>query len=111
LFLTLGRALAYATQNSPWTTIERACKPYATCSHGKGACGAISNRKVLLVLSSFVQACMPWMAAPRNEKRDETAGCGLRGLATVRDSVGPSAAVRDGGAPYKIMVSATQEVY
>jgi hypothetical protein len=43
---------------------------------------------------------MPWMAVPRNEKMDETVGCGLRGLETVRD----------GGAPYKIMVSATREV-
>jgi len=41
LFLTLSRALAYATQNSPWTTVECACESYATCSHGKGAYGAM----------------------------------------------------------------------
>jgi hypothetical protein len=41
LLLTRGRALAYATQHSPWTTVERACKPDATCSQGKGACGAM----------------------------------------------------------------------
>jgi hypothetical protein len=40
LLLTLGGALAYATQHSPWTTVERVCKPDATCSQGKGACGA-----------------------------------------------------------------------
>jgi hypothetical protein len=41
LFLTLGCALAYATPHSPWTTVERACKPDATCSHAKGAYGAV----------------------------------------------------------------------
>jgi hypothetical protein len=41
LLLTPGCALAYATQHSPWTTVERACTSYAPCSHGKGACGAM----------------------------------------------------------------------
>jgi hypothetical protein len=41
LFLTPGRALAYATQHSPWITVERACKPNATYSYGQGACGAM----------------------------------------------------------------------
>ena len=40
MLLTPGRALAYATQHSPWTTVERACTPDATGSQGKGACGA-----------------------------------------------------------------------
>jgi hypothetical protein len=40
LLLTRGRALAYATQHSPWTPVERACTSYAICSQGKGACGA-----------------------------------------------------------------------
>jgi hypothetical protein len=41
LLLTRGRALAYATQRSPWTPIEHACTPDATCSHGQSACGAM----------------------------------------------------------------------
>jgi hypothetical protein len=63
------------------------------------------------------------MAIPRNEKIDEAAGCGLRGLETGRGDAGlaklghdgqwrpgPSSAVEDGGAPYKRMVNATREV-
>jgi len=63
------------------------------------------------------------MRAPKNAKKDETAGCGLRGLeigrggsgsqsssATVSGGNGPSSAVLHGRAPYKIIVSATREV-
>jgi hypothetical protein len=32
---------------------------------------SLAKRKVLQVSSSVVQACMPWMATPRNEKRYE----------------------------------------
>ena len=41
MLLTRGRTRAYATQHSPWTPVERACTPYATCSRGKGVCGAM----------------------------------------------------------------------
>ena len=98
MLLILGSNLAYATPNSPWTFVERACKPDATCSHGNDACGAMLNAKScggqgrssllaknkgLLVSSSIGQACMPGMAAPRNAKRDETAGGGLRSMETA----------------------------
>ena len=55
---------------------------------GQGRSSSLAKRKVLLVASSVVQACMPWMAAPRNEKRDETAGCDLLGLGTGRGDAG-----------------------
>src|SRR5262249_50314281 len=41
-------------------------------------------------------ACEGWRYR-RNEKGGEAARCGLRGLQTVRDSIGPSAAGRHGG--------------
>jgi hypothetical protein len=45
LLLTRGRALAYATQHSPWTMVERACNSYATGAHGQGACGAMFDAR------------------------------------------------------------------
>ena len=111
LLLTRGRALAYATPHSPWTPVERACTSDAPYSQGKGMCGAMldvsgGGRAGTVVVarqaegpagtSSVVQACLPWMAVPRNEQRDETAGCGLRGLETGRDGAGPSKLGRDG---------------
>ena len=47
---------------------------------GQAPSSSLANRQGLHVSSSVVQACMPWRAAPRNAKRDETAGCGLRSM-------------------------------
>jgi hypothetical protein len=44
---------------------------------GQGRSSSLAKRKVLLVSSSVVQACMPWMAAPRNERMYSTAACGF----------------------------------
>ena len=62
----------------------------------QGRSSSLAKRKVLLVASSVVQACLPGRAVSRNEQSDETAGCGLRGLETGRDGAGSSKLGRDG---------------
>jgi hypothetical protein len=62
----------------------------------QGRFSSLAKRQGLRVSSSVVQVCMLWMVAPRNAKRDETAGCGLRGLEPGRDGAGPAKLGRDG---------------
>jgi hypothetical protein len=63
---------------------------------GQGRSVSLAKRKVLQGSSSVVKACMPWMAAQRKEKWDETAVCGLRGLETERGDAGLAKCGRDG---------------
>jgi hypothetical protein len=65
----------------------------------------LCSTKVLQLSSSFVQAGMPWMAAPSNEKREETAVCALRGLEIVRDGAGLAKLVRDGQWRHRAVLS------
>jgi hypothetical protein len=63
---------------------------------GQDRSASLTKRQVLQVLSSVVQACMPWRAASRKEQRDETAGGGLKGLEPGQDSAGPAKLIREG---------------
>jgi hypothetical protein len=95
----------------PWTPVERACKPYATRSHAKGACGAMldarGGRGAVMVFvalqasgpAGVVQRCagVPAVDGGTSGTRrgPRTAGCGRRGLKTGRDSAGAAKLVRD----------------
>ena len=96
----LSSVPAHRTQHAHMQKVRMVPGSTPVAATGQGRSVSLAKGKVLQMSSSVVQVCVPWMVAPRNEKRDETAGCGLRGLATVRD----------GGAPYKSMVSATRAV-
>jgi hypothetical protein len=63
---------------------------------GQGRSVWLAKCKVLLVSSSVIQVSLPWMAAPRHEKRDERAGCGLRSMEPAGGGVGPAKLGRDG---------------
>ena len=63
---------------------------------GQGRSSSLAKPQVLQGASSVVKACMSWMAAPRNEKRDEIAVHGLRGLEAGRGDAGLAKLGRDG---------------
>jgi len=137
LLLTRGRALTYATPHSPWTPVERARKPYAPCSHGKGAGGAMldaSDCGRAVTVCGALQASGPAVVIQRcpgvpavdggtsgTRRGPRTAGGGRRGLEPGRDSAGaaklvrdsqggkgPSSAGQDSGAPDTRRCSATR---
>ena len=46
---------------------------------GQGRSSSLAKRKVLLVSSSVVQACMPWMAAPKEREEGRDGGVWAEG--------------------------------
>jgi hypothetical protein len=76
---------------------------------GQGRSVWLAKCKVLLVSSSVIQVSLPWMAAPRNAKRDETAGgwSEEHGAHVRRRRAGKARMSRSGGAKGRPQLCAT----